>query len=944
MADPSESPTRSIRVSPPRPTTAETELGDSLSHWRPPKKAPTLHPGDRVGQHEIIRQLGRGGMGVVYLARDLRLGRRVAIKLISELRPELHERLMVEARAIAQCRHENIVVIYEIGEYEGTPYLVLEYLEGRPPSARDERAPRDAVALVVPVLRALEEAHARGIVHRDLKPDNVFVTRAGAVKVLDFGIAKAVDVSQGELAKRVTHVPGAPREDAPRQSMVTLDRSRETQDGHVVGTPPYMAPEQLRGEDVDGRADLWSVAVMLFQLITAKHPLGEELSSQMLLAVALDVLPMPSADDMKELPRELAEILARAWSVARDDRFDGAREMREALEAFLHGGRTSQIPQGAPYPGLRTFDAAQAGVFFGRETEVRRAVARLRDVPLLTLVGPSGVGKSSLVRAGIAPALTASSEAWRILETRPGRAPLRALAELGGLEAETLLEEPGALGAALRARAREEDVRILLCVDQLEELYTQTASDEERAAYAGALLGVADDAASPLRAILSVRADFVDRVAEHRRLLAAISGGLTFLPPLDRDALRQPLVRPAELAGYRFESEAFVDEILDALPDSAGALPMLQFTAARLWDARDEERRLLTRESYLAIGGVEGALASHADDILAELGPGARDDARAMLLRLVSRERTRAIERMDDVVEAARDPEDGRRILERFIAARLLVAHGDEEETTIEIVHESLLTRWPRLRRWLDEELEETALLLELQDAARDWDERGRPPGLLLLGDPLDQARRWSRRHPDRKLPSREASFLAESLLADARARRRVRNRRIAALSVLGLAAVAAFIGMATVNAAERESRRQAELARDEAERALDLEQRANELAARAETEEAQRRRAEAEAELASAAAERASEEAESASLAAERADEDLHEANARLRGALQRTEQESMRARQAQSQAEREAERAQRAEQEVRSLLNEREARVRELERRLQRISTELR
>src|SRR5215510_4078419 len=160
-----------------------------------PVAAPSMPvPGTRIGQYEIIRELGRGGMGAVYAARDTKLGRKVAIKFLYGNNPELTARFILEARATARCNHENIIVIHEVGEHDGNPFMVLEYLQGAPLTQllQDGRKlpPAQAVELIVPVVRALTVAHAHNIVHRDLKPDNIFVTDSGTVKVLDFGIAK----------------------------------------------------------------------------------------------------------------------------------------------------------------------------------------------------------------------------------------------------------------------------------------------------------------------------------------------------------------------------------------------------------------------------------------------------------------------------------------------------------------------------------------------------------------------------------------------------------------------------------------------------------------------------------------------------------------------------------------------------------------------------------
>ena len=157
-------------------------------------------PGDLIGKYEVIRELGRGGMGAVFLARDIKLGRRVAIKFLLSQNPELNARFIMEAKATARFQHENIVVIHEVDEHEGNPFMVLEYLRGSPLSKllKGGRAltPRRAIDIISAVARALERAHANNIVHRDLKPDNVYLTEDGGVKVLDFGIAKLLESNE----------------------------------------------------------------------------------------------------------------------------------------------------------------------------------------------------------------------------------------------------------------------------------------------------------------------------------------------------------------------------------------------------------------------------------------------------------------------------------------------------------------------------------------------------------------------------------------------------------------------------------------------------------------------------------------------------------------------------------------------------------------------------
>jgi serine/threonine protein kinase len=203
-------------------------------------------PGDRIHQYEILEMIGEGGMGTVFLARDLRLGRDVAIKFLQAGQPELTQRFLVEARTTARCQHDNIVVIHDVGEHDAAPYLVLELLHGTPLTRLTDGGqpvpyPR-AVEILCSVLRALQCAHEHGIVHRDLKPDNIFLTAAGTIKVLDFGIAKVLPASPGGEGEPVA---GAIRRARPGELTTRTDTGL-TQAGTIVGTLAGRGPVVAR--------------------------------------------------------------------------------------------------------------------------------------------------------------------------------------------------------------------------------------------------------------------------------------------------------------------------------------------------------------------------------------------------------------------------------------------------------------------------------------------------------------------------------------------------------------------------------------------------------------------------------------------------------------------------------------------------------------------------
>lgn len=814
-----------------------------------PGASVTLMPGTRVEQFELIRELGRGGMGQVFLARDTKLGRLVALKFLGVQSAQLIERFLVEARATARCHHDNIVVIHEVNEWQDQPYMALEYLEGEPLSALlggRRISPRRAVELMVPVVRALVRAHELDIVHRDLKPENIFVTRAGSVKVLDFGIAK---IFEGQQPGQIHTRQRAHREPARSgRTHVGLDSISNagtmTRHGAIVGTMPYMSPEQWGADDVDHRTDIWTVGIILWQMLTAGHPL-DPVTPQRLQAMAAFIdEPMPRVESVQpEVPAELARIVDACLAKRKDERIATARALLDALELLLPARYNRRLVAGeCPYPGMSAFQESDASRFFGRTRDIDHMIQRLREQPLVGVVGQSGIGKSSFVRAGVVPALKASDESWEVLVARPGRHPMASLAGLlqpltrfrGSDIAATVDEhralagrlwrEPGLLGTMLRHRARQKRGSIMLFVDQFEELYTLVESAEERRAYAACLAGAADDASTPLRVVLSMRSDLLDRVAEDRALMNRLIRGLFFLPPIDRAGMRAALVEPLELVGHAFEDEAVIDDMLTALKDTSRALPLLQFTAAKLWEYRDHERRLLTTAGYEALGRVTGALATHADELLAGLSPVQQRLTRAVFKRLVTGEGTRAITDVEELEQLAPDPAEVRAVLDHLVQGRLLcVDHGARDGSSrgrvVEIVHESLIDGWQTLRRWRAESAEDHAFLGQLGTAARQWDSKGRPVGLLWRGETMAEARRFHRRYKG-ELSSRERDYLEAVVAFAVRSARRRRQLLVGAFAFLSALVVVAVIALFWVRDAEQVAQSQRRLAEQETGRA----------------------------------------------------------------------------------------------------------------------------
>src|SRR5947209_5717285 len=267
----------------------------------------------KLGSYRILEKLGAGGMGTVYLAKDSRLGRRVALKLLPEhfaRDAELVRRFEQEARAASVLNHPNIITVHEIGESEGRRFIVTEFVEGR--TLRERLGEGrfdvgDALDICAQVAGALAKAHDAGIVHRDIKPENVMVDEEGHVKVLDFGIAK-----------RLAPAPSIDTE-APTSAQVN------TAAGVVLGTSTYMSPEQVRGLELDARTDIWSLGVVLYEMVAGRAPFEAQTYGDLIVSILHDE-PPPLSDFAVESSEELTRVLGLAPAKKRDARYPSAKE------------------------------------------------------------------------------------------------------------------------------------------------------------------------------------------------------------------------------------------------------------------------------------------------------------------------------------------------------------------------------------------------------------------------------------------------------------------------------------------------------------------------------------------------------------------------------------------------------------------------------------------
>ena len=752
------------------------------------------------GEYRVVRPLGRGGMGLVYLGHDTVLDRPVAIKVLSAGAPSTaaRERFLIEARAIARLAHPNVVAVYYAGETrDGRPFLVQELVRGHSLDRSSLPLPVAEVRRIgVEIARGLAAAHRRGVLHRDLKPANVMIASDGTVKLLDFGLAKLRPVDDREPIGDVADVgrdldPAGSRrgevaataDPAATTDPVVLrcdevagieprrpvdDGATVTRPGAILGTPRYMAPEQWRGEHATERTDVYALGAVLFELACGR-PVHPSRDLDELRAAVIDGDAPPLVTIAPEIDPALAAVIDRALARSPALRPASADAMAQALATATDGAATAHVEN--PYRGLAAFSADDRALFFGRGADIGAIVDRLRSEQAVIIVGDSGVGKSSLCRAGVLPTIVAGglggARTWRAVAVRPGDDP--AGATCMALGAASGVELADALGSA------DASAGLVVFVDQAEELITQCAP-AVAAAFADTLVdALARDPG--MRVIATVRGDFVARLAEVPALTALVTRGFYLVGALDERARREAIVGPAALAGVTFD-EAAVDALV-ADSGGRGGLPLLQFALARLWQARPAGTTRITVDDVAAIGGVGGALARHADGVIAALGVDARTIARRLLTTLVTVDGTTAVR---DAAELASDEPATAGVLHALVDGRLVVARDDTAGASYALAHDALIVHWATLSGWLADDIGARARRQRVAAAATEWDRLGRGRDGLLSGRPLADARALE------GLATRELALVEASHRAITR--RRVLAALLMALAVVTIATV----------------------------------------------------------------------------------------------------------------------------------------------------------
>jgi DNA-binding SARP family transcriptional activator/WD40 repeat protein len=755
---------------------------------------PALHAGVTAGRpvrgYLLLEPLGEGPSGVVYRAVQPSVGREVAVKV---LHPALANdadfirRFERDAQVVSRLEHPHVVPLYDAWRDARGAFVVMRWLRGGGADAALDRGPLplvDVRRVVDEVGGALATAHARGLVHGNVKPSNVLFDDHGHAYLGDFG-----------------PVAGAP---AP-----------------IDGA--HRAPEQRDRWAPSTAGDQWALGQVVRALLTGRT--GH--AGAVLPAVAAVLERACAASPTERFPDVAAFVDAFSTAVSSSTSSldvvpgPGAARHRSGAESAVRRAYN-------PYKGLRPFLEADADDFFGRERSVDELVARLAregsEARFIAVVGPSGSGKSSLVRAGLVPRLragaVAGSASWFVATMLPGADPF---GELDAALRRIAVDPPADLAEQLgtdrfgiaRAAKRflpDDTAELLLVVDQFEELFTLVEDPKLATRFLDGLVAAVRDPHARLRVVTTLRADFYDRPLRHPglgELLPAHQVTVTAMTPAE---LTAAITGPAARVGAAVEPGLAATIVAD-VGDHPAALPLLQYALAELFDIAEDDA--LTTAGYHEIGTVAGALARRADQVLAELPAEAHGAARQVFTRLVTLGEgtadTRRRTSRRELVTLGADAEVVERLIDRYGAARVLTFDRDPDtrEPTVEIAHEALIGRWPRLAAWVAEDRDGVRLVRHLTAAAQGWAAADHDPGELYRGGRLDVADAWAVAHPD-DLTALEADFLAasrdrrdeearvelERVAAQARQNRRLRRLLAGVAAALVVALVAGLVSL----------------------------------------------------------------------------------------------------------------------------------------------------
>lgn len=730
-----------------------------------------------VRGYELGDPIGAGGFGAVYKAYQPVVDRDVAIKVILPQyanQPEFVRRFEMEAHFVARLEHPFIVPLYDYWRDPEGAYLVMRWLpRSLSRQLRDgPLTPQEAAKLVEQLTSALNAAHRSGVIHRDLKPANVLMDKDGNFYLTDFGIAKDL-----------------------------LEEGSE-EEGKTIGSPAYISPEQALGRAVGPAADVYSFGVMLFECLTGRHPYKEATTPVEMIYKHIEE-PLPRIDEVTNLQIEgLDEILLRATHKYPEERFGNMLALAKALHEVLSrqngGTAVAGAPGGVgmdtlqatiewvtarnPYKGLRAFEEVDAGDFFGRDALIEKVIGLLNDPGefgrFLGIVGPSGSGKSSVVKAGVLPRIREGlrilpgSEQWFVATMTPGSFPLvklaSALESVATQATDDLMHQltSSPRGLVWASEHMLDQSSLLLVIDQFEELFTSVESEAERDQFLRLLHTAVTAHDSTVRVLITLRADYYDRPLMSSTFGELLQARTEVVLPMSMQELEQAIVQPAASVGVSFEPSLLARIITD-IQDEPGALPLLQYALTELFEQRSGS--VLTLQEYTATGGVLGALANRAEKVYWALGDEQQTIARQMFIQLVTvdddTEFTRRTASLSSLYSLHPNRQQIQEVLDRFQEFRLLTFDRDPatREPMVQVAHEAILRQWETLRQWLEDNRDTIRLQKQLFHAASEWAANRRDKSYLIGGLRLGDYEAWIEAE-NITLPPLERAFIDASI------------------------------------------------------------------------------------------------------------------------------------------------------------------------------------
>lgn len=711
--------------------------------------------------YELHDLIGTTDLGNRYRGFQSSIGREVSVLAIerdSIREPRFIQRFESEMQMVSRFEHPNLVPVFDFWREPEQAFVVTPYYRGGSlATALVERTWGLAAALKLAdqVADALSYLHRQGTIHGALEPSRVLLDDDLNAYLADTGVSALLGSAQGSVA-----------------------------------------------------SDVQALGSLLFQTLTGEEPLGQ----QSLKA------------RQPELPTELDHALARALHPDPDSRYervvDLVRALRRSVGMDVLAAPTPEVqPEHRnPYKGLRAFQEPDAHDFHGRDTLVGELVEATARARMVTVVGPSGSGKSSAVRAGLIPQLrigvVPGSSSWLITDMFPGahpydeleRALLRVAAHRPPHLQEALRSDERGLIRAVKEIAPTDESEVIIVIDQFEELFSMSSSKADRQSLLDLLATAATADESRVRLVLTLRADFFDRPLEYPKFAEVMRSSIVTLSPPTADGLARAVSQPALDSGVGLEP-GLVNRVVDDVRQEPGGLPLLQYAMTELYASSQGD--ILTLESYERIGGVAGAVAQRAEEIYADLSSSGKEAARQLFLRLVSVDEvaddTRRRVLQTELMSLDVDRSVMSSVIQNFGAFRLLSFDQDavSRTPTVELAHEALLREWDRLGAWIDERREDLLLHRRISVLVRDWRANDNDPSFLLRGGRLEQALTWQER-TDIAISSDETEYLSASVEVEEQERTereqleaKATRRRTAAIALLaGGLVVAVVLGL----------------------------------------------------------------------------------------------------------------------------------------------------